>query len=56
MQTAARVFHEVEQRQLWAELVDRRADLLVWRSGVVLDRDQARHQAQVEFRNAEAKS
>ena len=56
MQTAARVFHEIEQRQLWAELVARRADLLVWRSDVALDREEALHQAKVSldrFRNAQ---
>lgn len=56
MQTASRVFHEVEQRHLWGELVDRRADLLIWRSDVALDREEALHQAQVSvdrFRNAQ---
>lgn len=48
-QTAARVFHEVEQRKLWTKFVERRADLLVWRSDVVLDREEARHQAKADL-------
>ena len=56
MQTAARVFREIEERELWADLINRRADLLVWRSDVALDREEALHQAKLtldRFRNTQ---
>ena len=54
MQTAARVFQEIETRQLWSQMIERRAELLVWRSENGLTHDDALEEARAavdRFRN-----